>query len=128
MLAHGGVERSLLIVDDEPCLLKIMAAYFAGRPYHIDCAESFEHAVALLAGGEYGVVITDLSLSSPESVEGLWIAEYVREHCPTTRVVLLTADASSDVEREGRAAGVAAVLVKPTPLCQVASHVSRLLG
>jgi DNA-binding NarL/FixJ family response regulator len=61
-------------------------------------------------------------------VEGLAIAAHVREHCPRTRVVILTAYGSPATETEARALGVDAFIHKPKPLAELARVVERLVG
>jgi ActR/RegA family two-component response regulator len=60
--------------------------------------------------------------------DGLAIAAYVREHCPHTRVVILTAYGSPAAEKEARTRGVDAFIHKPKPLAEVARVIGQLVG
>jgi FixJ family two-component response regulator len=58
----------------------------------------------------YDVLITDLRLGG---IDGLDVAGIVRIAAPTTRVVLITAYGSPEVEARARACGVFRLLSKP---------------
>ena len=118
----------ILIVDDEEPILFAMRAYFTRRGYAVDCAREQGEAEALLAGGEYAVVIADLRLTGTHGAEGLEILGLVRERWPRTRTVLLTAYGSADLELEARRRGADAFLHKPKPLADVEKLVAGLLA
>jgi ActR/RegA family two-component response regulator len=51
----------------------------------------------------------------------------IRDHNPQTRIVVLTAYGSSDMEDEARRRGADAFLRKPKPLSQVAQVIQGLI-
>ena len=59
--------------------------------------------------------------------EGLEIIGHVREQCPWTKTILLTAHWSPEVEKEARSRGVVAFLQKPMPLQELAQIVHSVL-
>ena len=87
-----------------------------------------EEACARLSGNHYGVVIADLRLTGIYGAEGLELVSYVREKSATTRVLLLTAYGSRDIQEEAHRRGVDAFLQKPQPLSEVANVVDSILG
>jgi DNA-binding NtrC family response regulator len=122
----------ILVIDDEDPILYVMKEYFTTHNYEVDCARELEEAEALLANISYAVVIADMRLTGIHGVEGLELVAYVRERCPQTRIVILTAYGSPEVEKEAIRRGVDAFLRKPIPLPQLAQIVfgfteSRLL-
>jgi DNA-binding NtrC family response regulator len=120
------LERSLLVVDDEDAIRFAMREYFTALGYRVACSRDVTEAKARLAGASYGIVIADLRLSSRRESEGLEIVSYVREHYPSTRIVLLTAYGSAEVEAEARKRGAHAFLQKPQPLPEVARILCEL--
>jgi CheY-like chemotaxis protein len=52
----------------------------------------------------------------------------VRHHSRGTRVIILTAHTSPEIQRSARALGAEAFLPKPTPLPEIAATVHRLMG
>ena len=62
------------------------------------------------------LVIADLSLTEPNSHEGLEIIRHARRTSPRTRLILLTAHGSPAMEQEARRRGCDAMLQKPKAL------------
>lgn len=118
----------ILVVDDEESISLAMKDFLEHGGYHVDCANDLPAAEALLAPGRYAVVIADLRLSADEPAGGLRLLRRVRETCPQTRTVLLTAYGSPEAEAEARRMGVDALLAKAAGLREVASVVRGLLA
>ena len=121
---HGRI----LIVDDEGAILFSMKEYFTGRGFAVDCAQEMEEAEALLEAREYDAAIVDLRLTGTNCIEGLEIVECIKDHWPGTRIILLTAYGSPEIETEARIRGIDAFLQKPMPLSAVERIVYEVLG
>jgi DNA-binding NtrC family response regulator len=119
--------RSLLVVDDEDAIRFAMREYFSALGYCVVCSRDLAEAKARLAGATFGSVVVDLRLSSAGEYEGLEMVSYLREHHPATRVMLLTAYGSPEVEAEARRRGAHAFLQKPQPLPEVARILCELM-
>lgn len=76
---------------------------------------------------QYQLILTDLSLTGDHGTEGLDLIRYAREHYPESRIILMTAHGSPEIEREARRCGVDAILNKPVPLPHLAQVVGGLL-
>jgi two-component system, response regulator, stage 0 sporulation protein F len=124
---RGVMPQRILIVDDEETILFAMREYFATLGYGVDCARELEEAKVLLAQTSYAVVIVDLRLAGSHGTEGLQLVEDVRQRQPSSRVVLLTAYGSPEIEREARQRGADAFLHKRMSLPEVAQVVAELL-
>lgn len=110
------MKTKILIVDDLKEILLTMSRYFAIHGYEVDCASEKEEAEALISVNKYSVVITDLHLTPVKSNEGLEIVRVLRHESPETRVIMLTAYSTEEVEREADKHGIAAFLRKPVSL------------
>lgn len=117
----------LLIVDDEESICFSMSEYFSLQGYKVDTASEVDEAEKLLDSANYLVVIQDLRLSMNNSQDGLDMIKLIREHDPQTRIVVLTAYGSAEIEEEARLCGADAFLRKPKPLSQVAQVVQGLI-
>lgn len=115
-------------MDDEEPILFAMREYFTTKGYQVDCARETQEAEALLAENDYALAILDLRLSGTQGAEGLDIIESVREQSPQTRIILLTAYGSREIEAEARRRGADAFLHKPKPLSEVAKIASGLMA
>jgi DNA-binding response OmpR family regulator len=117
----------ILIVDDEETILFAMGQYIMAQGCTVDTASELEEAQALLANIRYHLVVADLRLSGIHGAEGLDLVSMVRECCPNTRVIVLTAYGSSEVQQEALRRGADAVLHKSMPLSEVAATAIKLI-
>lgn len=103
----------LLVVDDEPFNLEIIAEYFDGLDFILDTAGNGEEAWNLLqANRSYSVAILDRMMPV---LDGLGLLKRIK-NTPAFRdlpVIMQTAAGSPDQVREGLAAGAYYYLVKP---------------
>ena len=104
-----------------------MSEYFTHHGFEVDTASEVEQAEHLISDSEYEVIIQDLRLGTNKSRTGLEIIRFARQHSPTTRIVVLTAYGSPQIEDEAMRSGAVAFLRKPQPLSQVAQVVRGLI-
>ena len=117
----------VLIVDDEPYILRILAFKLRRAGYVALEAESADEALALLGTTPVQCLILDVSLGG--SITGFQLAEKLRDdprHCRTP-VIFLTAHALPTEVRRGRELGAAAYITKPFSLQRVIEEVGRLV-
>ena len=117
----------LLVVDDEESICFSMSEYFSLHGYKVDTACELEEAERLIGATNYKVVIQDLRLTMTNNQDGLEMIRLIREHNPQTRIVVLTAYGSAEIEDEARRCGADAFLRKPKPLSQVAQVIQGLI-
>jgi DNA-binding NtrC family response regulator len=117
----------LLVVDDEESICFSMSEYFSLQGYKVDTASEIEEAEKLLGSVNYQVVIQDLRLTLTSNQQGLDMIRMIRQNNPQTRIVVLTAYGSPEIEDEARRCGADAFLRKPKPLSQVAQVVQGLI-
>lgn len=129
MKGNTAAVHRLLVVDDEEAISFALWDYLVRSGYQVDRARSRPEAEKLLAERQpYSLVIADLRLSSHDPRGGLELLRRVRAVCPGSRIILLTAYGSSDVEAELASLGGAVLLSKPQPLLRLGEVVARLLA
>jgi DNA-binding NtrC family response regulator len=101
---------SVLIVDDEPNLRKVLSAQLRRHGYDVLAAEDGESAVAMLADHPVDVVVTDLRMPG---MDGLALLGHVHALLPGTPVVLITAHGTIDTAVEALKRGAFDYLTKP---------------
>lgn len=80
--------KSLLVVDDEPPIVRLVSRILSSENYEVSCAESGPEALRQLdALGSVDLLITDLQM--PE-MSGRELATKVRARCPSVRVLYQT--------------------------------------
>lgn len=117
----------MLIVDDEESICFSMSEYFGLHGYTVDTAREFDEAEKLIDTNEYVVAILDLRLGVAHNADGLEIIKLLHERRPETRMVVLTAYGSAEMEDDARRCGADAFLRKPKPLSQVAQVIQGLI-
>ena len=118
-VAQQAVQR-LLIVDDQATILFAMREYFTAFGHAVDCAPTLADAIQLLSTHAYDAVVADLCLTGNECRQGLQVVGFARARSPRTRVMLLSAYVSDELEREAVAMGASVVLRKPQPMAEIA--------
>ena len=117
----------LLVVDDEEAICFSMSEYFTHHGYAVDTARERDEAEKLIESNEYQVIIQDLRLDIHGQADGLEIVRLVHKRHPETRIIVLTAYGTAEMEQEARRCGADAFLRKPEPLSQVAQVVQGLI-
>ncbi len=120
----GASAGDLLLVDDDPDLLKLISLRLTSAGYRVRTADSGETALAALAVERPGVLITDLRMPG---IDGLQLFDAVHRQHPALPVVILTAhgtipDAVSATQR-----GVFGFLTKPFDSQELLQMVSAAL-
>ena len=119
--------RRILIVDDEPYILRILSFKLRREGFVTFEADSAEEAEKLLSEQEVDLVLLDVALSTPTN--GFDLAAGLRRNAKTQHlpIVMLTARGfASDVLR-GREVGAAGYITKPFTAEEVVRRVHALL-
>jgi PAS domain S-box-containing protein len=104
-------ELRILVVDDEPSLVTMLARLLGSDGHQVTVATSGEEALAILASTPTDVVISDLSMGA--GMNGWELAEAVRA-LPGRPHFILTTGWGAEIEPDDAAArGVMAVVSKP---------------
>jgi CheY-like chemotaxis protein len=103
---------AIVLVDDEAYVRAILQRILAdiADDYELLVVESGAEALELLATRPVPLLLTDYRMPR---MSGLDLAQAVKASSPTTRIVLITADASADVAERAALVGIDHVLVKP---------------
>lgn len=100
----------LLLVDDDPDLLKLLSMRLGAAGYHVTAVESAEAALTQLAVARPQVVVSDVKLPGRD---GLQLFDEIRARHPTLPLILLTAHGTIPDAVDATARGVFGYLTKP---------------
>jgi response regulator RpfG family c-di-GMP phosphodiesterase len=117
------VQSRILIVDDEAEITSILSDLFEGR-YDCTTAGSAEEALALLAAGDYQLVISDITMPG---MSGLDMIPHVRSGWPNTVVVMISGMQTVESAIDALRLGAFDYVMKPFDLRQVEAVVTRAL-
>jgi PAS domain S-box-containing protein len=114
----------ILVVDDEPALVTMLARLLSADGHEVAVATSGEEALAILAGSTTDVVISDLSMGA--GMNGWELAAAVRT-LPTAPHFILTTGWGAEIDSaEAESRGVLAVVSKPYRLPDLRKVLSTL--
>lgn len=102
-------EASILLVDDEPILLEIMAEWFQRLAGRVFCAADGAQALQVLAAQKMDVVITDVRMPL---MDGISLLREIKANGHAPRVILVTGFADVQL-RDALDLGAEALLEKP---------------
>jgi DNA-binding NtrC family response regulator len=116
---------SVLIVDDEPDIRELLAAFFSRRGHAVASARDGRAALAALerAPGQYGLVVTDLHMPG---ADGLAVLNAAKNANPSCFVVIITGYASLDSAVQAVRLGAYDYLTKPFTMGQIDVIVDRI--
>jgi DNA-binding response OmpR family regulator len=104
---------SLLIVDDEPKMLKYLSRRLINRGYKVRTASSGQEALAVIESSPYTVILLDIMMPEMNGIETL---RKILETTPTAAVILLTGQQSEQIAAEGKKLGAFDLVMKPFDL------------
>jgi CheY-like chemotaxis protein len=109
---EGTAGRRVLVVDDEPQLVRMLATMLRREGYEALQAASGEEALALLASEPpVDLLITDVGMGP--SMNGWELAERARSDRPDLPVILATGWGATIDPDDARGRGICAILSKP---------------
>ncbi|HKY02899.1 MAG TPA: sigma 54-interacting transcriptional regulator [Burkholderiales bacterium] len=102
--------KTVLVVDDDPDILKLLSLRLAAAGYAAQAASSGEQALGAMAISRPDVVVTDLKMGG---MDGLALFEAIQKQMPTLPVIILTAHGTIPEAVEATKRGVFGFLPKP---------------
>jgi DNA-binding response OmpR family regulator len=119
--------RSILIVEDDPDLLRFAEVALSMDGYDVRVATDGEQAMALVRARRPDLVVLDLLLPL---ANGWQVLSFLQSDAmrPEVPVVVLTATAGPRERDRALAAGVADYLIKPVSADKLLDAVARALG
>lgn len=118
------MSSSILIVDDDADLLKLLQIRLQANGYRTVCAASGEEALARVATARPDLVITDLRM---DGMDGMALFEALHQRCPGLPVIILTAHGSIPDAVAATRKGVFGYLTKPFDSKQLLAEVEQAL-
>jgi two-component system, NtrC family, response regulator GlrR len=118
------LQKTILIVDDDPDLLKLLALRLGAAGYAVQTAESGERALAAIAVSRPDIVVTDLKMGG---MDGLALFEAIQRTAPTLPVLILTAHGTIPDAVDATRRGVFGFLPKPFEARELLAQVEQAL-
>lgn len=103
-------QHRVLLVDDDPSLLRLLSLRLRAEDYTVDTANNAEQALAKLEVTQPHLVITDLKM---DDMDGVQLFDRIHQMQPTLPVILLTAHGSISGAVDATRRGFYSYLTKP---------------
>ena len=109
-------DSGVLVVDDDQLILDLTSSFFQSEGMEVHCVLSGEEALRMLRERTFILMVTDLNMPGMDGIE---LAEKVREIAPSMPIFMSTGDISPEVIRLAAKSGIAKVFSKPFHLTKV---------
>ena len=117
-------KASLLLVDDDPDLLRLLAIRLKANGYAVNAVESAQKALAAIAYERPDLVLTDLRM---EHMDGMALFQEVQASYPGLPVIILTAHGTIPEAVTAVKRGVFGYLTKPYDADELLGQIERAL-
>ena len=116
---------TVLIVDDDPTLLRLLGILLREEGFKVMAAESGEKALAMLAAERPQLVLSDLKMTG---MDGMALFSQVQKQHPTLPVIILTAHGTIPDAVEATKRGVYGFIPKPYDQQALLAEVRKALA
>ena len=117
--------QRVLLVDDDPSLLKLLAVRLKATGLEVETAQSAEQAVSLIPSYLPQLVITDLRM---EEMDGLALFNHIQLQYPTLPVIILTAHGTIKEAVSATRQGLFGFLTKPFDSKELVELITKALA
>jgi two-component system, NtrC family, response regulator GlrR len=117
-------KASLLLVDDDPDLLRLLSIRLKANGYDVTAVDSAQRALASIANSRPDLVLTDLRM---EGMDGMALFAEMQAAYPGLPVIILTAHGTIPEAVGAVKRGVFGYLTKPYDAEELLRHVERAL-
>ena len=117
-------EGKILLVDDDPGLLRLLSIRLRAEGYEVEAVESAHKALAILHRFSPDLVITDLRM---DKMDGIGLLKELQTRSPGLRVVIITAHGTIPDAVTATQHGAFGFLTKPIDKDELMSLVERAL-
>ncbi len=114
----------VLVVDDEPSMVKVLSGFLAQEKIPCATAPSGEAALRVLHSDDIGVIVTDLKMTG---MDGLQLLEHALNIDRSLQVILMTAHGTAEIGQRAWEMGAAGYVRKPFDRDEIVFEVRRAL-
>jgi DNA-binding NtrC family response regulator len=116
-------KRRLLILDDEPIVVKRLKPAFQKAGYEVTAFTDSTAALAAFEAAPADIVITDLKM---EGLDGIAFLDRIKAVSPKVGVIVITGFATLETAKESFHKGAFDFVAKPFKLADILDVVARL--
>lgn len=121
---ESQTDGKILLVDDDPGLLRLLSIRLRAEGYEVEAVESAHNALAVLGRFSPDLVITDLRM---DKMDGIGLLKELQTRSPGLRVIIITAHGTIPDAVTATQHGAFGFLTKPIDKDELMSLVDRAL-
>ncbi|MEQ8205976.1 MAG: response regulator, partial [Woeseia sp.] len=121
---NSTTKGRILLVDDDPGLLRLLSIRLRAEEYDVEAVESAEKALAVVNRFQPDLVITDLRM---DKMDGIGLLKELQSRSPGLRVVIVTAHGTIPDAVTATQSGAFGFLTKPIDKDELMSAVERAM-
>ena len=121
---NSDSKGKILLVDDDPGLLRLLSIRLRAEQYEVEAVESAHNALAILHRFRPDLVITDLRM---DKMDGIGLLKELQSRAPGLRVLIITAHGTIPDAVAATQSGAFGFLTKPIDKDELMSTVERAL-
>lgn len=120
--ASGSVQGTVLVVDDEPLMLRILSRVLRAIGYRVECASSGTAGLELARNTPFDLVVSDISMPD---MDGISLLRHLRAEAPDVPVILVTGDPTVATAVKALEFGAFHYLTKPVDETRLSEVVGK---
>ena len=121
---HSESNGKILLVDDDPGLLRLLSIRLRAEQYEVEAVESAHKALAVLNRFHPDLVITDLRM---DKMDGIGLLKELQGQSPGLRVLIITAHGTIPDAVTATQGGAFGFLTKPIDKDELMETVARAM-
>jgi len=115
--------KRILVLDDEPIVGDRLKPALEKLGFEVEAFTESQAAVQRIVEKSFDVLVTDLKMQRPD---GLEVMDFVRQHSPSTKVVIITGFATVDTAVETMKGGAVDFIAKPFKIRDLCELIVKL--
>lgn len=122
-----SAKATILLVDDEPMVLKMLQTFLGSQGYRIICATGGQEALSVIEQQQYAIDLLITDIRMPD-MNGIRLLEAVHQLLPNLPVLLMTGYTDFELVVEGLKQHAFDLLFKPIDFDQLIWCISKALA
>jgi DNA-binding NtrC family response regulator len=114
----------IMLIDDEPIVCERLKPALEKVGFEVETHIDSQAAVDRLAEAKFDVVVTDVKMRGPD---GLDVLHFVKQHSPSTKVVIITGFATVETARDAMKSGAVDFIAKPFKISQLRDLILNMM-
>jgi DNA-binding NtrC family response regulator len=115
--------KKVLLVDDEPIVCERLKPALEKLGFYVESYTESQKAVDRVREEGFDVLVTDLKMQKPD---GLEVMDFVKQHSPSTKVIIITGFATVETATETMKSGAADFIAKPFKIRDLCDLIVKL--